>query len=75
MIHDHAIWECLLYLYNCVLSPGNRNKYLENGKDLTNEVKLWQTYFIADKNIEGTSHSNTNTHVYSSSSITTTIQK
>jgi len=36
-----------------VLSPGYRNKYLENAKDLTSEVKLWQTlkltYFIAEK--------------------------
>jgi hypothetical protein len=27
-----------------VLSHASRNKYLENAKDLTNEVKLWQTF-------------------------------
>jgi hypothetical protein len=62
-----------------VLSPVNRNEYLENAKDLKSEVKLWQTlkltYFIAEKKIGGKSHSNTNIHLYSSIIITITLQK
>jgi hypothetical protein len=52
-IHHLGVLDIFVDLI-CVLSPVNRNKYLENAKEFTIEVKLCQilklTYFIAEKN-------------------------